>query len=396
MRRLAGSDLAASLIVFLVALPLCLGIALASGATPAQGIITGIVGGLIAGVLSGAPLQVSGPAAGLTVTVFGVIHDFGMASLGPAVLAAGALQVIGGVLRGGGLARKIPHCVVEAMLAAIGVTIAASQIYVLGDLAPAGSVFANIAGLPRLFAGNGAAFFAGGITIAALHFWERAAPMTLRLLPAPLVALLIGTGLASLLHLNLHHVTLPASLLHAVRLPDWAGVRALMTPGGAFAVISLAVIASLESLLSAAAIQRMAGKRGRANFNRELWAQGVGNMVCGGLGCLPMTGVIVRSAANVAAGARSRASAILHGAWLLLVVELFPGVLRLVPTSALAALLFVVGVRLVSPVHIRAARADKALLAYVATIGVSLGFTLLPGVAAGWGVYRLSRMRRHN
>jgi len=384
-RGLILRDMTASLLVFLVALPLCLGIALGSGATPAQGIITGIIGGIVAGSVSGAAMQVSGPAAGLTVLVFGIIHDHGVAALGPAVLAAGFLQLAGGFVGAGRLVRSIPVAVVEAMLAAIGITIASAQVHVMMDQSPHSGVFANIAALPPAVAhANWTPAGLAAATILAVLVWERAAPRALRGLPPALVGVILASGLAAALHLQVHHVDLPSSLLHALRAPDVQGARGMLSIGGAISVVSLALIASIESLLSAAAIQRMvSGARGHADFDRELRSQGIGNMLCGAVGALPMTGVIVRSAANVSAGARSRASAVLHGVWLLALVELFPGVLRAVPTASLAGLLALVGVRLVSPAHIRAARAQGALVEYGITLVVALASSLVWGVVLG-------------
>lgn len=379
-----GRDVIASLIVFLVALPLCLGIALASGATPAQGIITGIVGGIVTGTLSGSPLQVSGPAAGLTVVVFDLIRDHSAAALGPAVLAAGLVQIALGLAGAGQVLRRIPHSIVEAMMAAIGLSIIASQMMVAGDLPPRAGAFANVSALPgALPHANPAALLAAGLSLGLILLWERAAPDRLRMLPAPLLGVACATLAAGGLGLAVRHIALPPSLLHAVQLPRWGDLGGLASQSGAVSVLSLALIASIESLLSAAAVQRMTGRRGRGDFDRELMAQGIGNACCGMLGALPMTGVIVRSAANVRAGARSRNAAVLHGVWLLLLVELAPGVLRLVPSAALAGVLLLVGVRLVSLHHLRGAYRDGAILPYAATVLVALASNLLTGVACG-------------
>lgn len=395
--RLLRQDLSASLLVFLVALPLCLGIAIASGAPPARGLVTGILGGILTGALSGAPLAVSGPAAGLTVLVFEIVARHGLAALGPVVLLAGLLQILAGIARLGRLVRHIPHAVVDGMMAAIGLILAASQARVLLGGMPAAGFTANLRALPGAIAGvNPSAAALGLLAIAVLLAWERFRPRLARDVPASVIAVALTTLLALAAHLAVPHVAVPTSLAGAVAFPGATGLAALATPSLIGAAFSLALIASIESLLSAAAVDRMTPGRAGADYGRELVAQGVGNMACGLLGALPMTGVIVRSAANVRAGARTRASAMLHGVWLLALVGLAPGLLATIPTPSLAGLLVVVGLRLASPAALRrAARAgwqDAALLA--TTLCGVLAANLLLGVAAGLalaGAFRLSR-----
>ncbi len=355
-----GRDFIASLVVFLVALPLCMGIAIASGLPPEAGLVTGIVGGVLVGLLSGSPLQVSGPAAGLAVLVFEIVQEQGVAALGLIILLAGALQIAAGALRIGHWFRSISPAVVHGMLAGIGLLIVLSQVHVLLDRTPLPSGLANLVAIPGAFfelspGGMGsmeAALALGGVTIVAFLAWERWRPRQLRLVPGALVGVVVATLLAVVLDPEVKRVMVPESIGDALRMPGWADLSRL---GEAPILISAAIIAfvaSAETLLSAAAVDRMHDGP-RTRYNKELVAQGVGNMACGFLGGLPMTGVIVRSSANVQAGAVTRLSAILHGLWILGFIVLLPWLLREMPTAALAGVLVVTGWRLVSLAHAR-------------------------------------------
>jgi MFS superfamily sulfate permease-like transporter len=389
-----GRDLSASFLVFLVALPLCLGIAIASGAPPARGIVTGIIGGILAGTLAGSPLSVSGPAAGLTTLVFELIAQHGLAALGPIVLLAGAFQVIAGFARIGGYVRSMPPAIVEGMLAAIGMILVASQLHVIVGTQAAPGFIANIAHLPAaLHDGNFEALCLGLLTIAIVLVWERVKLGRFSDIPGPLVGVVATTLLAAVLSLHVARVPLPESLGDAVALMQPNQLLELASPALIASALSLALIASIESLLSAAAIDRMTPRRKRSDYSRELMAQGAGNMACGLVGALPMTGVIVRSAANVRAGARTRLSAVFHGVWLLALVVAAPWLLRLIPTASLAGLLLLVGVRLVEVRHVRALIRDgKGPIAiYSTTVVVILCSTLLYGVLAGLALYGVLR-----
>lgn len=389
-------DVPASLVVFMVAIPLCLGIALASGVPAEAGIISGVVGGILVGLIGGAPLQVSGPAAGLAVVVFEIVREHGIASLGPIVLAAGLLQIAAGMLGFGAWFRAISPAVVQGMLAGIGVLIVVVQLHVLIDAAPLPTALESLIAIPGAFGDvlklttpTGAwALTVGLITILAMFGWEKLRPQRLKLLPGALVGVAAGTLVANLLALPIKHVKAPENV--------FAGVTAL--PGLEFgrladlsvllAVVVIAVIASAETMLSAAAVDKMHDGP-RAAYNRELSAQGVGNAVCGMFGALPMTGVIVRSSANVQAGAASRWSAILHGVWLLAFVAAMPSALELVPTAALAGILVVTGWRLIQLEHARGLfRRHGPLPAAVwaATLIVVVAVDLLTGVLVGLGL----------
>jgi MFS superfamily sulfate permease-like transporter len=479
-------NLLPSVAVFLVALPLCMGIAIASGVPVAAGLITGIVGGLIVGVLAGAPLQVSGPAAGLTVIVYGIVQQFGLESLGLIVLAAGLLQVVAGLLRLGQWFRAVSPAVIKGMLAGIGLLILASQFHVMIDDKPKESGIENLITIPQaiakgigwpeastaqerehrtqllkevgtlhagqsevktsvlaavprradapvagrsneptldlsslaerqqhvntelatvrarinelhvspsrlskaqhaadealvasknalesLQAGDGSAAAkaqhvaaaklqslldtlkdhqwaakVGIATIAVLLLWNGLARGRLKLVPAPLIAVTAITAAAFYWGLPVLYVEVPDNLANSIRLPSLNLLENGNVWGMVQAALVVALIASAETLLCATAVDQMHGAK-RTNYDRELWAQGVGNSVCGLLGALPMTGVIVRSAANVQAGATSRASAIMHGLWLLVFVSLLGFVLRAIPIASLAAVLVYTGYKLI-------------------------------------------------
>ncbi len=313
----AGADLIASLVVFLVALPLCMGIAIASGVPPALGILTGIIGGIVVGTLSGSPLQVSGPAAGLSVVVFETVHKFGVEMLAPILLLAGSLQLVGGWLKLGRWFRAISPAVIYGMLSGIGILIIAGQFHVMVDDKPRPSGMANLLAIPEsfwkgLYPQDGTvhhlAAFIGVLTLASILLWNRFRPGKLKVIPGSLVGVVAGTAAAYFLKLPIKHVDLPANLFESFRIPDAGSIGHMADPAIILAAVTIAVVASAETLLSAAAVDRMHNGP-RTNYDRELSAQGVGNALCGVFGALPMTGVIVRSSANVAAGAKTRLSA---------------------------------------------------------------------------------------
>jgi MFS superfamily sulfate permease-like transporter len=387
------TDALASVVVFLVALPLCMGVAIASGAPPAAGLITGVVGGLVVGTLAGSPLQVSGPAAGLSVIVWELLREHGAAGLGVIVLLAGLMQLAAGAMRLGQWFRAVSPAVIHGMLAGIGVLIAASQFHVMVDDGPKGSGIDNLLSIPAAVlrgiappsgTAHHIAATIGLATIAWTVLWARVAPRRLRAIPAPLVAVAAATAIAAALALPVRYVDVPENLWDAVRLPTADALRSAVSVSVMGAAAALAAVASAETLLCAAAVdQKHTGPR--TDYDRELVAQGVGNAVCGVLGALPLTGVIVRSSANVDAGARTRLSAVLHGAWILAFVVLLPGVLERIPVSALAAVLVYTGYKLVNPAAARAlaAHGRAELAIYAATVTGIVTTDLLTGVLLG-------------
>ncbi|MGW4894958.1 SulP family inorganic anion transporter [Kitasatospora sp. NPDC004240] len=384
-------DLPASLVVFLVAVPLCVGVAVASGVPAELGLVTGIVGGLVVGALPGSSLQVSGPAAGLTVLVYEAVQEYGQSALGVLVLATGLLQLAMGALRLGGWFRAMSASVVHGMLAGIGLTLLFGQLYAMADRRAPASGPEKIAGLPALLgdAATGsaapAAVGVGVATLLTLVLWPYL-PARVRLLPGPLGAVGLAAAVTAVAGLPVARVEV-AGLLDVVELPDRAALGALAGTAGLGTLLAFTLIASAETLFSAAAVDRM-HQGPRTEYDRELTAQGVGNAICGLLGALPMTAVIVRSAANVQAGARTKASRVLHGLWLLLFAALLPAALGLIPLAALAAVLVHAGAKLVPVRRIVALGREhrgEALVLGVTAVAI-ITTDLFQGVLLGIGL----------
>jgi MFS superfamily sulfate permease-like transporter len=527
------SDLLASIVVFLVALPLCMGIAIASGAPVAAGLITGIVGGLLVGTIAGCPLQVSGPAAGLTVIVYDIIQHHGLEMLGLSVLLAGILQMIAGVFKLGQWFRAVSPAVIQGMLAGIGFLILASQFHVMIDDKPSGSGAKNLATIPaaiwkaakfpnplprevrevhtemlrevgelhrqqlslkenlaeilphtsddkplemtdaiaadiktlepqlkesvttfekleaslveferkapdnpkadniiaaaevaltkgraalatlegrdllavvtaqdefigslegllaRLKNHNYAALI-GVFTVVVILLWQGLAPKSLKVLPAPLVAVVAATLLTTFLVVPVLYVEVPDNLASDIRLPSLEVISNAPWSDLFKLALLLAAVASAETLLCCTAVDNMRPDN-RTAYDRELFAQGLGNATCGLLGALPMTGVIVRSSANIQAGGQTRLSAIMHGAWLLLFVGFLSFLLRLIPTSSLAAMLVYTGYKLVNVkalVELRKFGWGEVFI-YAVTVGMIVFTDLLTGVLTGIGLSAL-------
>lgn len=396
-------DLLASVVVFLVALPLSLGIALASGVPPAVGIITGIVGGIVVGLLAGAPLQVSGPAAGLSVMVYEIVTREGLKGgvtglqvLGPIVLIAGAIQIAAGAMGLGQWFRAVSPAVIRGMLSGIGILIFGSQFHVMVDDAPKGSGLTNLLSLPEsAWLGvvpmdgtpHHTAARIGIMTILIIIAWKAIARGFLKPIPGPLVAVIVATVLTKYSSLPINLVKIPDNLAEAIRWITPTDIKHLLDGQILLAGIAVAFVASAETLLCATAVDKL--HRGpRTRYDKELIAQGVGNSICGVLGALPITGVIVRSAANIEAGARSRKSSILHGIWLLIFAVALPNVLRMVPTACLAAILVFTGYKLID---IKALKELKKfgmseVAIYIATIVGIVAADLLTGVLIGIGL----------
>lgn len=392
LKAVLPRELLASVVVFLVALPLCMGIAIASGMPPAKGLITGIIGGLVVGWMAGSPLQVSGPAAGLAVLVFELVRQHGIAMLGPILLLAGFLQLLAGRLRLGCWFRVTAPAVVYGMLAGIGVLIVLSQVHVMLDGAPQPSGLDNLTGFPAAVAkaipGLGwQAGLLGLATMLVMWSWDKLRPHKLRFIPGALLGVGLTTGASLLLALKVNRVQVPENLADAI---DWlrpADLLNLADPNLLIAAFAVAFIASAETLLSAAAVDRMHNGQ-RSDFDKELSAQGVGNMLCGLVGALPMTGVIVRSSANVQAGATTRLSAMFHGVWLLSFVLLLSSVLQSIPVASLAGVLVYTGIKLVDLKAFRGLGryGRMPMFTYGATALAIIFTDLLTGVLVGFGL----------
>lgn len=400
-------DLPASVVVFLVALPLCMGIALASGVPLLAGIVSGIVGGLVVGALSGSQLSVSGPAAGLVVMVVDAIAGLGsFDAFLVAVVLAGALQLLFGRLRAGDLGACFPSPVIKGMLAAIGLLLILKQTPLLFGFSSVDQAMSHVPGdadvLGAVAAATGAvthgALIVGAVALLILFAWESPRIKRLPLLgsiPGPLVAVLWGVAyqwLASATEPSValaehQRVALPvidswASLQAQLPLPDWA---ALANPQVYTVAVSLAVVASLETLLSLEAAEKLDPHKRVAPPNRELQAQGVGNIVAGLFGGLPITAVIVRTSANIQAGARSRTSAVVHGLLLIASVLFLTQVLGWIPLAVLSAVLVHTGFKLAKPALWAAAwrQGHARFVPFAVTVAAILATDLLIGILIG-------------
>ena len=402
-------DLPASLVVFLVATPLCLGIALASGAPLFSGLLSGIIGGIVVGFLSDSRLSVSGPAAGLTAVVLAAISSLGSFEVFLlAVVLAGAMQLVLGLLRAGLIANYFPSNVIKGMLAAIGLIIILKQIPhafgydadTEGDLAflqPDGESSFSALLKPLAHVDVGATLIAG-TCLALLMLWERPFMRRFKLIPGPLVAVIVGVVMNELFaYSSWDDLVLTGD--HLVRVPlvgSWDEFTALLRfPDFSqlgnkdvwIVALTLAAVASIETLLSIEAVDKLDPHKHITSPNRELFAQGAGNIVAGLVGGLPVTSVIVRSSANVAAGARSKLSTIAHGVLLLGCVLLIPTLLNKIPLASLAAVLLMVGYKLAKPaLFTQMWRQGKyQAIPFLITV-VAIVFTdLLTGIAIGLG-----------
>ncbi|MFC0337441.1 Sulfate permease, MFS superfamily [Kushneria avicenniae] len=403
-------DLPAGIVVFLVAIPLCLGIALASGAPPLSGLIAGIVGGLVVSLFSGSSLSVSGPAAGLTVIVLGAVEQIGLGGLFLATVMAGILQVIFGFLRLGKIGAFVPSAVIKGMLAAIGLILILNQIPLALGLAQDND--ASLLDAGALMSGfSPVAFAIAIISLIILVSWEQPfMPAVIKRFPAPLVAvvtaivldrLAAGMGLPGALgeeqRISLPGLGGPADFIGQLHLPSLDG---LLTPQVYITAVTLALVASLETLLSLEAVDKIDPLKRHSPPHRELKAQGIGNIVSGMVGGLPITAVIVRSSANVQAGGRTRLSSFVHGILLFCSVAFVASALELIPLACLAAVLVHTGYKLARPAtlltHYR--QGWQRFIPFVVTVIAIMFTNLLEGVIVGFlcGLYFLVHANYHS
>ncbi|MFB6708881.1 bifunctional SulP family inorganic anion transporter/carbonic anhydrase [Streptomyces sp. NPDC056333] len=417
--RIAGADLSASITVFLIAVPMSLGLAVAMDAPLEAGLISAAVGGIVAGLLGGTPLQVSGPSAGLTVVTAELIQIYGWRTTCAITIGAGLLQILLGSLRAARGALAVSPAIVHGTLAGIGVAIALAQLHIVLGATPQSSAAANALALPeQLGRTSPAAPLIGALTIAVLVVWPRLPGRigrAVRRLPAALASVAIATAVAAVAAPGIARVDLPSWRSHALPELPQGPVLALAT-----AVLTVLLVASLESLLAAVAVDKLTADRAggrtadssppvpaapaappvqRSDLDRELRGQGIANVLAGLLGGLPVSGGAVRSSANVRAGATGRASTVLHGVWVLLAAGLLVTALEWIPLAALAALVMVVGFQMVNYAHIRNVHKHREFLVYGATItgvvlfGVLEGVTIGIAAAVAVALHRLARTR---
>ena len=388
-------DFLASVVVFLVALPLCLGIAIASGVPPALGLIAGIIGGIVVGLLSGAPLQVSGPAAGLVSIVYEIVSTHGLEALGVVVLLAGLMQVVFGLLQWASFFRAVSPAVIHGMLAGIGVIIFSSQFHVMVDDKPTSNALTNLINIPSavmkgIFPMDGTfhhlAAIIGVLTLLILGIWT-ILPKRFHIIPPALIAVVTCVIVADLMQWPIQHVSVPDQFLSAISLPGLPALAMLKSGDIWIAAVTIAFVATAETMLSTTALEQM-HKGPRARYDKEIIAQGVGNTLSGLLGALPITGVIVRSTANIEAGATSRLSPVLHGIWLFGLIMVFPHLLEMIPIASLAAVLVYTGYKLLRPYVLKdlwkVGKGEAAIS--VITMAAVVSTNLLEGVLIGFGL----------
>ncbi|MGY6277508.1 SulP family inorganic anion transporter [Methylomonas sp. MgM2] len=408
------SDLLSGFLVFLIALPLCLGIAMASGFPPMAGIISAIVGGLLVSRISGSNVTINGPAAGLIVVVLDAVQSLGQgdAMAGyrytlAAIVVASVFQVLLGVFKAGKLSAFFPSSVVHGMLAAIGIIIMVKQIHTLLGVKPeAKSLFGAIGEIPHsIITMNPEVSAIGLLGLGLLIAWTLLKNKTLKMIPAPILVVLLGLALGQFFDLDHEHkylflpeteflphhefsigpaflVSVPENFMAGFYFPDFGKIA---TGEFWFAVLTICLVGSLESLLSAAAVDKLDPYKRDSDLNRDLAAVGAGNIISGMIGGLPMIAEIVRSSANVNNGAKTGWANFFHGICLLVFVALFPKLIHEIPMTSLAALLVFTGFRLASPKEFAKTLevgVDNFAVFVITIIGV-LATDLLVGVAIG-------------
>jgi MFS superfamily sulfate permease-like transporter len=401
------ADLTAGFLVFLIALPLSLGIAMASGYPPIGGVMTALVGGLLTSFLGSARLTIKGPAAGLIVIAIGAVMELGGGDMALGYHRALAVGVVAGVVqigfavaRLGFIGSLMPPAVVHGMLAAIGVIIISKQSHVLLGVVPESThTLPLLAEIPSsLLSENPEVVLIGVVSLVILFGMPRLKIPALKRVPAPLVVLLVTVPLGMAYHFETAHsyqfvghlysvgpqqlVQLPANLLAAIAFPDFSVIGSSVSIKY---IVMFTLVGSIESLLSATAVDSLDPAKRASNLDRDLLAVGIGNTIASAIGGLPMISEIVRSKANIDAGATSPFANFFHGLFLLVFVALLPGVLQRIPLAALAAMLVFTGTRLASPSEFKHAWrvGPDQLVVFVATFGVTLATDLLIGVGVG-------------
>ncbi len=387
-------DIPASIIVFLVAMPLAIGISIACGLPIYCGIISGIIGGIVVGALSGNSLQVSGPAAGLILIVVDIIGSLGVEKLFLIIFLVGLIQILFGFLSLGKWFRAISPAIIQGMLAGIGISIFLSQFHIMLDSKPQNTFWENILDLFRVIhdsvlpldgSVHHLASMVGILTIAIVIIWNALPYKKLKIIPAALVAVIAATLFANIMHFDISYISVGKSFWSEVTFLKPSLFSHILDLKVVISALVITFIASAETLLTSTAIDKMSDKS-KTDYNKEIIAQGVGNSLSGLVGGLPITGVIVRSAANINADAQTRMSAIFHGVWIMLFVSFFPAILNYIPISALAAILVYTGYKLVdvnAAKHIfKLSKGEFAI--YIITLVAILFTNLFEGIIAGF------------
>lgn len=392
-----------AMVVFLVALPLCIGIAAACGLTPDKGLIAGAIGGIVVGLTGGAPLQVSGPANGLIPVIAELTSQHGIAILGAAVMLAGLLQALAGFLRLGVFFRAICPSIVYGLMAGFGLVILSTQLMIALNGSPEATFFANVREFPHQLAEAFVSpavrhsMLTAGLTLLTILIWNR---YNKTKIPAYLIAIITGTMLHAGLGLLSRTVEIPESIRQDLLEGSNSIFFLFAEDAGSISIIlefavTIAILASIETMVSTASLDKIQNAK-PSNYDRELVAQGLGNFVCGLFSAPPITGVMIRSSANVSAGATSRLSTIIHGILLLSAMLAFGSALKYLPSAALAAILMHAASKLIklNEIRVLGLQEKRHLWTFSVTAIAVLSFGVLYGVALGLSMSAWSLLRK--
>lgn len=392
-KTIITKDIFASFVVFLVALPISLGVAVAAGVEPHLGLTSAIIGGLIVSTISGAPLQITGPSTGLAVMILHVVQSYGVAALIPLGIITGLFQIAIALFRVGHLFQATPPSLVKAMLSGIGFLIIISQFYILLQTSMSSDSYMNILNFPSIVSkslSNPSESLIFGTLIAVLVltvmvFWSKQKKAFFHLIPGSLVAVVTASLLCAIFGWNIPKLVLSHDLSNLFNNLDYSLAFTKLDFKFALYCVGFAFVASVETMLCVSALDKMAHTHSK--YNRTILAQGIGNLIAGGIGTIPVVGVISRSAANVEAGAKTKLSGILYAVWITIFL-FFPAVLELIPISALVGLLLFVGYKLLDLSHIidyvKVKSYNKTSWIFATTFIITITVDLLIGVIAGF------------
>lgn len=386
-------DMFASIIVFLIALPLCIGISIACNLPISTGIISAIIGGIVVGSLSGNSLQVSGPAAGLILVIVDIVQHHGIEKLSLIIFLAGVIQILLGLFSWGKWFRAISPAIIQGMLTGIGISIFLTQLNVMLDNQPNNYFLGNLFNLKNVLQNSIFTFdisihqlagFIGVLTLVIMSTWDFITIKKLRIIPSALIAIVVSSLVAYIFHFPISHINISDDFWGSLNIMHLNSLYSIFDPQIIKNAFIVTLIASAETLLTSTALDKI-NTEIKTNYNKEIFAQGIGNSLSGILGGLPITGIIVRSVANIEAGAKTRFSAILHGVWILLFASLFPFVLTYIPTASLAAVLVYTGYKLI---NIKAAKhlysiSKGEFVIYLFTLIAILSINLFEGILIG-------------
>ncbi len=390
-KKIITKDIFSSLVVFLVALPISLGVAVAAGVEPYLGLTCAIIGGLVASTLTGSPLQISGPSTGLAVMVLHVVQNFGASALISLGVITGVFQISIALFKVGHLFQATPPALVKAMLSGIGFLIIISQVFIFFGQPMSSDSYMNIFNLPNVVSsgfssGSDSLIFGGTIVVLVLGimiFWSRQKSIIFHLIPGSLVAVIITAAITSIFGWDIPKVHLSSSFSEIFANIHYSNAIESLNINLVLYSIGFAFVASVETMLCVSALDKMTHTHSK--YNKTILAQGIGNLFAGFIGTIPVVGVISRSAANVEAGAKTKLAGILHAVWIMLIFFI-PAVLELIPIASLVGILFFIGFKLLDLSHILdyIKKYNKTSWIFATTFILTITVDLLIGVVAGF------------